>query len=368
MKYIAVLAIILLSVVLSACSTQEQSPTNEIISDLQAPAQEEKQDMLVISDIGKKLDEVREREAQEKEDEEDTNSKDNTQKTQENNNNNNTDEQTSEDEESTVSDAQSKNQEQQIDLQNLEQLEVQETELVTLNPQVVDEDGDSLTYTYSWPLDNTGQWQTNYGDEGEYPITITVSDGEHTVEQTILLIVRKKNEAPTIAGLSDITATEGDRIELTYTVNDVNEDQITTTVSSPIGDDNSWQTDHTSAGEYTVTVSASDGEKTTERQITVTVQNKNFAPTIADLDPITVKEGELVTLNPNVNDVDSDDLTITFSAPLNQDGQWQTGYQDNGRYTLEVTVEDEESTVSASTQLVVEDVNVPPTITGITLR
>src|SRR3989338_9561281 len=53
---------------------------------------------------------------------------------------------------------------------------VKETELVNLVPNAEDPDKDALIFTFTSPLDDNGQWQTTYGDAGEYTITVTASD------------------------------------------------------------------------------------------------------------------------------------------------------------------------------------------------
>ena len=75
-------------------------------------------------------------------------------------------------------------------------IKVQETELVKISTNTVDPDGDSVYISYSKPLNDQGKWQTNYGDEGEYNLEITASDGEEESTETIRLIVEKKNMAP----------------------------------------------------------------------------------------------------------------------------------------------------------------------------
>src|SRR3989338_3178201 len=57
---------------------------------------------------------------------------------------------------------------------------VEETELVSLVPTANDPDADLLAYTFTSPLNENGEWQTTYGNAGEYTVTITASDGELT--------------------------------------------------------------------------------------------------------------------------------------------------------------------------------------------
>ena len=72
-------------------------------------------------------------------------------------------------------------------------IEVVEGDLVKLKLVAYDEDGDPLEYTFSAPLDENGEWQTEIDDYGEYSITITVSDGKTETEEEVKLIVNKAN-------------------------------------------------------------------------------------------------------------------------------------------------------------------------------
>ena len=70
--------------------------------------------------------------------------------------------------------------------------------MVSLVPKAEDPDKDTLTFTFTSPLDDNGEWQTNYGDAGEYTVTITASDGLLTTSKEVLIIVKKKEEAPVL--------------------------------------------------------------------------------------------------------------------------------------------------------------------------
>ena len=80
----------------------------------------------------------------------------------------------------------------------LKQFQVRETDLVKIVPQAYDPNNDNLTYYFTTPLNDNGEWQTNYGDAGEYFINITASDGQSQTAQRVLLTVLKKNRAPVL--------------------------------------------------------------------------------------------------------------------------------------------------------------------------
>ena len=76
---------------------------------------------------------------------------------------------------------------------------VEETDLVSLELEAQDADGDELTYEFSAPLDENGKWHTDYGDEGEYEVIITVYN---------------INQAPVADAGEDQTVTEGVMVDL----------------------------------------------------------------------------------------------------------------------------------------------------------
>ena len=67
-------------------------------------------------------------------------------------------------------------------------IEVTEGDLVNLQIKASDADEDAIEYIFSEPLDENGQWQTTYGDYGEYMIDVTVSDGLSTTSETASLM------------------------------------------------------------------------------------------------------------------------------------------------------------------------------------
>jgi len=254
------------------------------------------------------------------------------------------------------------------DTSGLQQLRVAETDLVKLQLSATDADNDDLSFDYSSPLDDNGEWQTDYGDAGEYVVTVTASDGLKESKQKILLVVDKTNVPPQLSGLEDLVVNELDLVMLDLQVIDLNGDQVILTYSEPLDENGVWQTDFTSAGVYQVLVSASDGESITEKQITLRVSDVNQPPVLSGFETeLTVNEGELVEVLPLVEDFDGDQVTLTISEPLAEDGTWQTSFTDHGEYVVRVSASDGKDTVTEEILLTVLDVNQAPEIIEITL-
>jgi len=243
---------------------------------------------------------------------------------------------------------------------------VKENEAVKLNVKIVDPDQDTVTYTFSKPLSKEGEWKTNYGDAGEYLVTVTATDGKLTTEKKVRIMVERVNVPPVITALADLMVKEGEVVELQPKVNDPNNDPLTITVSEPLKS-GSFSTDHTSAGEYQIKISATDGELFSEETFKLTVEDVNELPVITELTDVTVKEGETITLKPAVSDLDEDEIALTISDPVGDDGVWETSFTDHGEYFVTVTANDGKDAVHKRIRVLVEDVNMPPEIVEVKL-
>jgi hypothetical protein len=232
------------------------------------------------------------------------------------------------------------------------------------NLKAVDPDGDPITYTFTAPLDATGRWQTREGDAGEHVITITASDGKNEVSQQVKIIVETKNKAPTITLSSpkQITVKEGETVQINAEARDPDDDPVTLAFSGWM-DKPTRKTTYEDAGTHTVTITASDGKKQTTEEITVTVENVNRAPELAEIADLKVTEGDEIKVDTEATDPDGDEVTITFSTPLGaQDGKWTTKQGDAGTYEVEVTATDGEKEAKETFKIIVQSLNKAPVI------
>ena len=75
-------------------------------------------------------------------------------------------------------------------LNSIENIEVGESDLVTISPIATDVDEDEFSFSFSEPLNESGEWQTTFDDAGTYIITVTVNDGnEGTDSQEVIITV-----------------------------------------------------------------------------------------------------------------------------------------------------------------------------------
>ena len=262
------------------------------------------------------------------------------------------------------------------DLEDMDEVDVEDSGLPTKtvvegdevsfpNLKATDPDGDPITYTFSSPLDDDGEWETEVGDAGRYTVTITASDGTSEVSQQVMLIVKSLNKAPVITGLAAVDISEGETVSLDPVVTDADGDSVKVTFSSPVDSSGEWQTDYNDAGKYTMTVTANDGKESVKKTVTISVNDVNRAPKIGSVDDIVVDEGETVSVSVTASDPDGDDVEVSFSEPLDNDGEWKTKIGDAGEYNVKVTATDGDLDTIERFDVVVNSVNKAPVLEGI---
>jgi len=255
---------------------------------------------------------------------------------------------------------------------------VEETELISLVPKAEDPDMDVLTFTFTSPLDDNGEWQTTYGDAGEYTITVTASDGELTASKEVLIIINRKEEAPVLESFKpEETAIEIDEmgsVTFDVTASDLNDDVLKYSWKLDgikIGNEDSveYQTTYDDSGSHTVKVIVSDGVFDTEKIWSVTVNNVNREPVLAEVDDIEASETDTVVIRLDATDHDGDELSFGIDDErFVQDGSsfiWETTYDDSGEHTVTVTVSDGVDTTSQEVKITIENVNRAPVILDI---
>lgn len=251
---------------------------------------------------------------------------------------------------------------------------IQETEDVSLKTTARDPDADQIIYAYTSPLDASGEWQTTYGDAGDYTVTVTVSDGTLSASKDILIIVNKKEEAPVIdvssPTESEIRMDEDTEQDFSASASDINKDELT--YSWKLDDEEistgkaaKFMASYDDAGTYTLKLRVSDGTTTVERAWKIIVINVNREPVLDTISDITIEETGTVLIEPDASDPDGDELTYTIQDPVGDDGEWKTTYDDAGEYTILVTVSDGVDSDTQEVKVTVENVNRPPVIDSI---
>lgn len=230
-------------------------------------------------------------------------------------------------------------------------------DLVQVSPQAQSD----VVFTYSEPLDRNGMWQTTRDDAGEYVVEVTATNNVGSITKQLKLVIMDANAAPVISGLEDVTVDAGETVRLSPEVSDPDGDEVVITFSGWM-DESKKDTTKEDVGEHSVTVKATDGKLEAQKTVKVTVLKVNNKPVLSDINGITVKEGDLVSIDARAVDPDGDEVEIEFSAPLDKDGEWQTEKGDAGSYLITVTASDGELEDEKKFSIVVEEANNAPEI------
>ena len=253
------------------------------------------------------------------------------------------------------------------------EIRVYETDLISIELDAYDEDGDLLTYYFTPPLDEAGRWQTDYGDEGEYLVDVTVSDGVTSTTQKVKLIVLAKNRPPVIEDIKDALANEGDKIIVKPKVTDYEGDEVTIGISPPVGNDGVWQTDFASAGVYDISVIANDGQNEVVKQFKLTVLDTNRHPMINTYQPLhdtEMSETDRLVFEIVANDPDYEDMTFSWyvDGEMVSDQQrftYQPGYESAGIHQVKGAVSDGKQVAAIYWNIDVINLNRAPVLNNI---
>jgi hypothetical protein len=222
---------------------------------------------------------------------------------------------------------------------------------------------------------------TDFESEGQYNITVKVSDSEFTVSNEWTLTVTNVNRAPTL--ISPIPNTEfnedsnqflslnnyfsdPDGDELTYEA--VGNNQINILIDNndetvTFTPQNNW------FGQETITITAEDesGLKINDTLI-VSVLAINDAPTISTIGDKNVFENNLLTFFVNASDIDNAELAYyannlpTGATFENQIFSWTPNFNQNGTYSLTFIVNDSELTDQETINIQVSNFDSAPII------
>mgnify|MGYP001165453530 CR=1 FL=1 len=276
-----------------------------------------------------------------------------------------------------------------------------EEETKTFFSSVSDDEGEAISVAWSVndepvEIGPTFEFNPTYEDSGEYLIEVEVSDGEFIDSQEFTVVVNNVNrvplwnvmpQGPSILEDSslvyDTIAIDLDGDSLSYSVND---ESFSIDSEGTL----SWIPPENYNGVTTVTLTADDGEDSTDNEISVTVTPVNDPPVIDeyfpkqvdvggdgfgvqslnDMDYINIKESQKQQFTVTASDVDDETLTINWYVDgerrVSSDSYLhKTHFRSTGTYDIKVEVSDSEYTVSKEWELTVSNVNIAPKINGI---
>ncbi|MBI1935568.1 hypothetical protein HYS31_03940 [Candidatus Woesearchaeota archaeon] len=249
---------------------------------------------------------------------------------------------------------------------------IKETEKISLVPNATDPDNDRLEFTYESPLNENGEWQTTYGDAGEYRTSIIASDGVSTDSKDVLIIVERKEEAPSIDDFSPkespISIYELDSIDFWVSASDLNKDQLSYIwlfdgIDSMEGQRFTYHSDYNSYGQHEIKVIVSDGKLEASKRWLINVANVDLESLIRQISGVSVNEGETARLT--IPEFEKYGLDYAISDPIGDDNEWKTSYDDAGAYKVWVRAEGEGFKGEKIVEVVVNDVDRPPVFDAI---
>jgi len=199
-----------------------------------------------------------------------------------------------------------------------------------------DPDCDPLTFSSNAtfgafaPINSTAtywSWTPSYDDAGIYYVNFGVSDGEFGDNETVTITVEDVNRLPEIEGMADQTVTETETLVIDADATDPDGDALIYSCNrTDLFDDfdsatgaGSWTTDYEDAGTYYVNFGVSDGKGGIANEtVTITVEDVNRLPELEAVGDQTVNESEMLTIDVNATDPDSDPLPafITSTSPF----------------------------------------------------
>jgi PKD repeat protein len=193
-------------------------------------------------------------------------------------------------------------------------------------------------------------------------------DGAQLITSTVA------NSPPVLAPIEDKTVDEGQLLTFSLAASDPDNDPVTFSASglpagaSLTGDTFAWTPAFDQGGLYTVTFTVSDGDLTGTRDATITVNNINQAPSLDQIEPQSVDEGNLLTFTLSGSDPDED--ALTYSAGILPNGAvfdagtreftWTPAFDQAGQYTVAFTVSDGALTRTRNAAITVNNVNRAP--------
>ncbi len=176
-------------------------------------------------------------------------------------------------------------------------------------------------------------------------------------------------DVPADAAMPTRTITEGDLVSFpNLAATDADGDTIHYAFSQPLDAAGKWQTREGDAGEYTVTITASDGKDTVTQSIKIIVRAGNRAPVlhITDLTP-RFFVGETVTIDASAEDPDGDPVSIVYSGWM--DGATKiAARKDVGTHEVRVIASDGKKVVSERVHVRIDRRNSPPSISPLANR
>jgi hypothetical protein len=229
-------------------------------------------------------------------------------------------------------------------------------------------------------------WTPTYEQSGTYVVQFTAADPAGlTVEHEIPITVLHVNRPPVLTAIEDVSVLENQPLQIQFTATDPDqEDKGKLQFSATNLPDGAalnaatgvftWTPNFDQSGIYSITVTVTDGAgATAEQKFTITVENVNREPQLAEVTEIIGKENQLLTYTFSGSDPDAEEQQLVYEIEGLPDGavfdtktgllQWQPTYEQSGTYPINIKLYDSQGALtSISTNITIQHVNRPPVI------
>lgn len=224
-------------------------------------------------------------------------------------------------------------------------------------------------------------------DAVDHYFSVTAYDGagnESTYSNTVHSApISAQNVAPVLAAIGNKSILEGANLGFTASASDTDGDTLTFSASGlPAGAGFnsstgifSWTPSSDQSGQYSVTVSVSDGTASDSETIQITVADVvvNQAPVLAAIGDKAVDEGATQYIPVSATDPDGDSLTYSVGNlpsgasfdPASRMFSWPPTFEQAGVYTVTFTVSDGSLSDSEQITISVRDTNRTPVLNSI---
>ena len=168
-------------------------------------------------------------------------------------------------------------------------------------------------------------YSPNADYNGTDTFSYTITQGDKTSSADVTVTIEAVNDAPSIDTASTIQAAENQTSVTTISVSDVDEDDLTLTLSGTDSDSFNLSTDNVltfkeapdyeTKTSYSITLTLTDGVETVTKDITITVTNVNdVAPVFTSEATFSAAENQTAIGTVTATDAEGDAVTFTVSG------------------------------------------------------